>query len=313
MMLTSDRDREQAAAARDLDVKIFLVKPVKQARLIQAVGEMFGTAAKQDFLPAQTGQLGNARILVVEDNQTNQHVIVLRLQKLGCTVQVANDGQEAVEATAAHSFDAILMDCEMPVMDGFEATAKIRGSICNRVPIIALTANAMDGERERCLAAGMDDYLSKPVRAQDLFVKLQHWIGRNSEVAPTSPVRVSLTMEDLRPGLRQFLGSMEEDGIEPQEADAVLESFLKTTAKVMDELREAVQARDRARCGKAAHTLKGTCANLGFKPLVDLAKTIEESGRNHQWERAEITFAATSEAHRDACILVKEAIRVPVA
>jgi HPt (histidine-containing phosphotransfer) domain-containing protein len=205
------------------------------------------------------------------------------------------------------------MDCEMPIMDGFEATAKIRGSNVNRVPIIALTANAMDGERERCLAAGMDDYLSKPVRAQDLFERLQHWIGRHSEVTPRSPARLSLTLDDLRPGLRQFIANMEEDGIESQEVDAVLESFLQTTAKVMDELHEAVRDRDRARCGKAAHTLKGACANLGLKPLVDLARTLEESGRNHQWERAETTLAATLDAHREACTIVKEEIGIPVA
>ena len=313
MMLTSDRDREQATAARELDVRIFLVKPVKQARLIQAVGEMFGSVPKPEVGPAWTGQLNNARILVVEDNQTNQHVIVLRLEKLGCTVQIANDGREAVAAAVAILFDAILMDCEMPVMDGFEATEKIRASVGHRVPIIALTANAMDGERERCIAAGMDDYLSKPVRAKDLLQKLQYWIGRSSEAPPITPVRVTPTVDNLRPCLQQFMANMEEDGIEPQEVNAVLQSFLETTERVVEELSDAVRARDRARCGKAAHTLKGTCANLGLRPLVDLAKTLEDSGRNHQWERAETTLAATSEAYRKACTLVRQAIRVTVA
>src|SRR6202043_2734266 len=108
-----------------------------------------------------------ARILVVEDNATNRKVIVLRLEKFGGSVDVAHNGYEAVQAVPGAAYDAILMDCQMPVMDGFEATVQIRQQSRRHIPIIVLTANAMDGERERCLEAGMDDYLSKPVRSEE--------------------------------------------------------------------------------------------------------------------------------------------------
>jgi two-component system sensor histidine kinase/response regulator len=188
MMLTSDRDREEAATARELDVKIFLVKPVKQASLIRAVGEVFGAAAayRRGEVAVDRKKLGG-RVLVVEDNPTNQKVILLRLEKLGCDVELANNGLEAVQAAGKAWFDVILMDCQMPVMDGLEATARIREKGGRRVPIIALTANAMDGERERCLAAGMDDYLSKPVRTEDLIKKLQQWIGTASADPAVQP------------------------------------------------------------------------------------------------------------------------------
>ena len=187
MMLTSDRDREEAAVARQLDIRIFLVKPVRQANLFRAVGEMFGASARER--PRSAGadwQKLNARILVVEDNPTNQKVIVLLLKKFGCVADVAMNGAEAVRAVGLASFDAILMDCQMPVMDGFEATAEIRGNSEVHVPIIALTANALEGERERCMEAGMDDYLSKPVRAEELLKKLQYWIVPKMGVA-TAP------------------------------------------------------------------------------------------------------------------------------
>jgi two-component system, sensor histidine kinase and response regulator len=179
MMLTSDRDRDEAATARELGVKIFLVKPVRQANLINSVGEVFGEVNLEQQSPASVpSNKIQARVLVVEDNVTNQKVIVLRLQKLGCVVQVAHDGLEAVQAAAAGAFDLILMDCQMPVMDGFEATAKIRQNSSWHIPIIALTANAMEGEQQRCLNAGMDDYLSKPVRLEDLINKLKYWTAR---------------------------------------------------------------------------------------------------------------------------------------
>jgi CheY-like chemotaxis protein len=196
MMLTSDRDREEAAAARELDVKIFLVKPVKQASLIRAVGEMFGAAAQTRRDTRVDRPRFQGRVLVVEDNPTNQKVIVLRLEKLGLNVELARNGAEAVQAAWKASFDVILMDCQMPVMDGFEATARIRKMEGRRVPIIALTANAMDGERERCLEAGMDDYLSKPVRTEELTKKLQHWLGMAP--APDPGIRESLEPKPIR-------------------------------------------------------------------------------------------------------------------
>jgi CheY-like chemotaxis protein len=120
----------------------------------------------------------------VEDNVVNQKVILRQLQKLGYSATVAANGREAVEATLHHRYSLILMDCQMPEMDGFEATRMIRTAECDapfHTPIVAMTANAMRGDREACLAAGMDDYLSKPLRTRELEGMLERWLAEVSE------------------------------------------------------------------------------------------------------------------------------------
>jgi CheY-like chemotaxis protein len=120
------------------------------------------------------------RVLVAEDNQVNQKVVVMILKKLGYSSDVAGNGREALNALEIGSYGVVLMDCQMPEMDGFEATRAIRagGSDFAGIPIIALTANALGGEKERCLAAGMDDYLAKPIKAETLGRKLEIWMSR---------------------------------------------------------------------------------------------------------------------------------------
>ncbi len=126
------------------------------------------------------------RILLVEDNKVNQKVAAILLKKLGCTVSIANHGGEAVALAASASFDAVLMDCQMPVMDGFEATCRLRagdaGQAAAVLPIIAMTANAMQGDREQCLKVGMNDYLAKPVGRDDLVAVLARWTAEGAAI-----------------------------------------------------------------------------------------------------------------------------------
>jgi PAS domain S-box-containing protein len=315
MMLTSDRDREEAATARALDVKIFLVKPVRQANLIRAVGEMLGAAAPAPESVAQAeGVRLNARILVVEDNPTNQKVIVLRLDKLGCSTQVAHNGLEAVEAAASDSFDAILMDCQMPVMDGFEATAQIRRKGGRRVPIIALTANAMDGERERCLEAGMDDYLSKPVRAEELIRKLQQWAGSNRDAgaAPQATEDQPASAPAVRQALETVVAGLEEEGIEREDVAVLLGSFLETGAALINDLQLAIRNRDGPLLALAAHTLKGSSGTFGLRDLANLAAQLEQAGQSSGWEGASGVLERALPAYREAAEAVAGLLRVPV-
>ncbi len=123
------------------------------------------------------------RILMAEDNPINQRVGMLILQRAGFVIDVVSDGQEAVEAQMAHPYDLILMDCQMPSMDGFEASRQIRSLKSKQPAIIAVTANALVGERERCLEAGMDDYLSKPFQAEELVAVVKKWTSRDSASA----------------------------------------------------------------------------------------------------------------------------------
>ncbi|MGC1953008.1 MAG: ATP-binding protein [Gammaproteobacteria bacterium] len=179
----------------------FLIKPIRRAQLLDAVtNAIAGPATKAVRATSETAVTGSAalrgRVLLAEDNPVNRKVAVRALQHLGLTVEVAEDGRAAIEATANGAFDLVLMDCQMPHLDGFEATAAIRAreqtDNAHRIPIIAMTALAMRGDRERCLAAGMDDYLSKPFKRDALVALLDRWLGSaihtETSSAPKGPV-----------------------------------------------------------------------------------------------------------------------------
>jgi CheY-like chemotaxis protein/HPt (histidine-containing phosphotransfer) domain-containing protein len=313
MLLTSDRDREQVLEARALDIHIFLVKPVKQAALLRAVGEIFGVAEARKTGRAEASQPElRGSVLVVEDNPTNQEVIVLRLKKLGCTVEVAGNGREAVNASASAWFDAILMDCQMPVMDGLEATAQIRLRGGRRIPILALTANVMDGERERCLAAGMDDYLTKPVRLEELIRKLQHWMGPRNSGGPEPPATHHVPTKGTRRALGAFIANMKEEGIDREDVHSLLASYIRSSSALMNEIRDAVLARDGTRLAAAAHTLKGTSANFGFATLAELAAQLERAGDSGRWDGVKSTIERAATAYQETRELVMETLQVPV-
>jgi PAS domain S-box-containing protein len=180
----------------------YLTKPLRQSQLydcmVTATGRHATTAVQASTSQGltQSPALPRIKVLVVEDNIVNQRVAVRMLEKHGCRVDVVANGQEAVDATARIAYDCIFMDCQMPEMDGFEATAVIRQremQTGHHIPIIAMTANAMLSDREQCLEAGMDDYVSKPVKSQDLMVVLQRWTQPSSHeddrLAPTIPSR----------------------------------------------------------------------------------------------------------------------------
>jgi two-component system sensor histidine kinase/response regulator len=179
-MLTSSGQRGDAAKCRELGINAYLSKPVRQSELRTAIAEVLHKS-KQPAAPLVTRHslrenLSKFKILLVEDNPVNQKLIVRLLEKRGHLIKVAADGREAVNAFNQEYFDAILMDVQMPEMNGYEATAKIRDLELlsqNHIPIIAMTANAMTGDREKCLESGMDGYISKPIKSQELFDTLE--------------------------------------------------------------------------------------------------------------------------------------------
>jgi CheY-like chemotaxis protein len=168
-----------------------LTKPVKQSQLLASLLAVLGIRERGGSAPSTPAELitdysvadgarGRARILVVEDNSVNQRVAVALLARAGYLTEVANNGHEALAAIARIPFDLALMDCQMPVMDGLEATRQLRQReqrSGGHLPVIAMTANAMEGDRERCLAAGMDDYLAKPIISQELYAKVKRWLA----------------------------------------------------------------------------------------------------------------------------------------
>ena len=195
VLLTSVTQREYAQEAKELDIQGYLVKPIRNAQLIEVIRSLLGPVRKIADRPAAavpataevTTPNHGCRLLLAEDNPVNQKVGVLMLKRLGYQVDIVGNGREAVEAFQKFPYPAILLDCQMPEMDGFEATKAIRlleGSK-RRVAIIALTANALAGEREHCIDAGMDDYLSKPINMKSLGEKLASWLNL-SDVPPAT-------------------------------------------------------------------------------------------------------------------------------
>ncbi len=208
IMLSSVADEVVMQGRKDASIEGFLLKPARQSDLMNTIAALFsvragGALAAASRLTRHTvGAPIRGHVLLVEDNVVNQRVAMGMLAKLEVEVTKANNGLEALEHFGQKRFDAILMDCQMPEMDGFEATAAIRQREAaepqrGRTPIIALTANAMDGDRERCLTVGMDDYLSKPFSNADLAAKLREWIGPARD---STDVVAKAVGEDALPG-----------------------------------------------------------------------------------------------------------------
>jgi signal transduction histidine kinase/CheY-like chemotaxis protein len=202
MMLTSAGHRGDAARCQELGVAAYLLKPIRQSELREAIARVLGAREQKGAIPLITRySLQDARepaaslcILLAEDNAVNQRLASRLLEKRGHSVVIAVNGRDALEALEKGHFDLVFMDLQMPVMDGFEATAAIRkkeGVSGVRLPIVALTAHAMKGDREKCLAAGMDGYLSKPIRPQDLDEVLRNYLVRRAETAETQESALS--------------------------------------------------------------------------------------------------------------------------
>jgi two-component system sensor histidine kinase/response regulator len=216
--------------------------------------------------------LEGVRVLLAEDNPVNQRIVARILEKAGCSVEVASDGRQAIKVLVQDEFDLVLMDVQMPHMDGFEATAAIRSDGRFRsLPIIAMTAHAMKGDRERCLQAGMNDYVSKPVHTEQLLGAIAKWTERaDAADGADSPV----DMEDA-------LGRVSGDAEVWLEVAGI---FLEDTPNRLDKIEAAVEAGDAETVQKEAHSIKGAAANVGAKPLLGAASELEAAGRESRFD-----------------------------
>ena len=237
------------------------------------------------------------RILVAEDNAVNQVLAARILERLGYPYEIATDGREAVEAWRTGAFTMVLMDCMMPVMDGFQAARAIRElerSTAQHTPIIAMTADAMVGTRERCMQAGMDDYLAKPVEPGQLDRTLRGWIQRVTDLdqaleegtAQHKPVGVSTLKPDLRGRLLR-MGVEDEDDIRE-----LVQIFLDDTRSRAEQLHVALDTGDAERLQRVAHALKSSAAYLGAEELCQLCLELEERGRESELDAAQDLLSA---------------------
>jgi len=221
-----------------------------------------------------------APLLVAEDSTINQQVALGMLKKLGLAADVVANGREAVAALARTTYAAVLMDCQMPEMDGFEATSEIRrreGS-ARHTPIIAMTANAMQGDRERCLAAGMDDYVSKPVRIEELTAALVRRIGRKGDelatVPQAAPDTPKVQLVEADPFDRALL-----EALPPGLRAGLLVLFFQEVPMRLERVKAAVQDADAAALQAAAHTFKGDAATVGARDVARLCRALEQSAQ----------------------------------
>jgi len=294
----ADRYQQLGVAAGDTSaasssVLSCLNPPIALSDLRQAMETALGAGGQTDPLAARSNQPAveaKHRILLAEDNPVNQKLAIKQLEKQGHTTSVAENGQLAVEAWQAGDFDLILMDMMMPEMDGLEATRRIRGIELSagqnrRIPIIAMTANAMTGDRERCLEAGMDGYVSKPVKPEALFMEIKRVLqgdARNpAQSTPTSPGRAAAATAktpDQSPIFDRADALSRIDGDEDLLA-ILLDMFLADAPNYLAEIDNALSSQDWPRLHRAGHTLKGIFATFSAQRGEHLAQQMEHSAK----------------------------------
>jgi signal transduction histidine kinase/sensor domain CHASE-containing protein/CheY-like chemotaxis protein/HPt (histidine-containing phosphotransfer) domain-containing protein len=337
VLLSSLAGQREASRMREAGFAAVVARPVRESQLMDALITAF-SACPAPGTPAPSGPGGGCierkpvlgafsagtdgerpvRVLVVDDNATNQQVAALMLQHMGCRVDLAASGQEALRLIGMLPYDLVLMDCEMPDMDGYEATAEIRRLEGPHIPVVAMTAKAMQGDRQRCLDAGMDDYISKPVHPQDLATIVRHWAMRSprsdvqafrrSGVEPSARVaeragtreaggRGALGSDALRSAprapLTPDLPQEEEPALDPavitrlrtlaERVDANIlvklrETFERDTGERLSTLHEASARGDADEIRRTAHALKGACANVGARGMAEVCRQLEASG-----------------------------------
>jgi signal transduction histidine kinase/CheY-like chemotaxis protein/HPt (histidine-containing phosphotransfer) domain-containing protein len=283
MMLSSADRPEDPARCRALGLARYLIKPVKHSDLLQAILQVLPAGDREPASGAMTAEIpaplaGNSlRILLAEDNAVNQMLAVRLLEKAGHCVVVANNGKEALDQWEQQPFDLVLMDVQMSVMGGFEAAGRIRAAeqgTGRHIPIVAMTAHAMKGDRERCLEAGMDDYVAKPIRRIDLFQAIERAVPTAS-LAPPEPGPAT------QPSFAEIFDRaavLETVGGEQELAVSLAGVFLDESRLLLERLRSALAAGDGQLVEKAAHALKGAIGVFHAQAAYDAALRMENLG-----------------------------------
>ncbi len=330
ILLTSISQDYDTETLQRHGISAYLTKPVRHSRLFNSITGVMGFLSEKSSTSAvecgkedKAEAVFGAQVLLAEDNPVNQEVAQHMLESFGCRVELASNGREALEAFSKTPFDLVLMDCQMPELDGYQVTQVIRekemqgrkdpteqGQGIRRTPIIALTAHAMQGDREQCIAAGMDDYISKPFNRDRLFAVLKRWLPSKS----TADIAVHTTWEDqteqdqsaacrfpdggnegsnlhgegfldrfshldhLNYKTLESLRSMVREG-QPSLLEKVIRIYMESSPKLMETIRHSITLGDAAAMQGAAHSLKSTSGNLGAMMLAELCEELEAMGR----------------------------------
>ncbi len=304
LLLTSSDGRGLIEEARGAGISAFLTKPVRQSRLFDAIATVMASEVGRPPVVTQA-TMSEARasarppVLVADDNAVNQQVAVAILRKIGYRADAVANGAEAVEALSRIPYGAVLMDCQMPEMDGYEATGEIRKREvgARRTPVIAMTAGAMEGDREKAIAAGMDDYISKPVDPEKLEAALRRWVEaetREESEGAASAEGDGSSSDAVDPARLSELRSLQLEG-EPSVLEQLIGPFLHAAPSQLAALRAAIGSGDAEALRQAAHALKGSSSNLGATRMAELSADLEALARS-----GELMPAEEAVAHLDA-------------
>ena len=302
VLLLSSADRAgYSTRARALGIARSLIKPIKQSDLLEAIGvaleaappvETHDHAPRHSEAPeAEPIALESRRVLLAEDGAINQQVAVRLLEERGHSVVVVNNGRAAVEQVATQPFDVVLMDVQMPEMDGLEATAAIRRAEVQtgeHVPIVAMTAHAMKGDRDRFLAAGMDGYVAKPVRPHELYAAVEGFHSALGRETASAGFDGELSRTDVS---FEWDAALERVGGDEAMMRDLAEMFFAECPKLMQQIREHIAGADGPELRRAAHTLKGSAHVFGAEAAAEAAHRLEEIGREEAFADAEDALA----------------------
>ncbi len=289
ILLTSGAGPEDARRCEQLGIKIHLMKPAKQSELLAAISRAAGrTVAAKEVPSTRVDQfaLPSLKVLLVEDGKANQILAKGVLKKWGHRVEVAENGAEAIELWRQQTFDLILMDVQMPVMDGIEATRRIRVlevETDSHIPIVAMTAHAMKGDRDRCLQAGMDNYVAKPFRRHELYAVLHQLFastGQRGEEAKHASSESSSSLIDWQQALDMVAGDAEV-------LDEVVTASSQELPELIDTLELSISQGDFSTAQRAAHTIKSSSRILGAQQVVDFSAEAEEAAIAEDSQRVE--------------------------
>jgi PAS domain S-box-containing protein len=297
MVTAFGRDEAQDAAARQqVMLPAVLTKPVTSSTLLEAIGEVLGKgivtetrlAERQDRSAADQASLAGARILLAEDNDMNQELARELLESAGINLTIVDDGQQALDLLAIDDrFDGVLMDCQMPVMDGYTATRRLREEPrFQQLPVIAMTANAMAGDRELALSAGMNDHISKPLNVTSMFATMAKWIrprqpqppvlaaGASNIASNNAGSAAATALPEQLPGIDQHAGLATSMG-RSELYRRMLARFREGQGRFRDNFEEARRCDDPDAAARVAHTLRGTAGNIGAKNTAAAATALE--------------------------------------
>jgi len=294
LMLTSAGQRGDGERCRELGIRGYLTKPISRSDLLEALGTVLAGSPEETGTPDVVTRhtiaesRSTLRVLLAEDNPVNQQVAVAMLVKRGHEVHVSSNGREAVDAVKERDYDVVLMDIQMPEMDGFEATHAIRALPKGKdLPIIGLTAHALSGERERCLSHGMTEYLAKPFKAHELFA-LVEGAGRR-KAAPAVPAPAAAPPVDLE----GFRATLREAGAE-QALYSIIDTFVRQAPDRLAALAAAVAGGTGTEIVRAAHVYRGAAATIGARELAGLLERVETTAHAGDIAQAKEAFESVT-------------------